>query len=139
MDHLYQVPCGRSVVDMIKFETKVYCNNCLRCFHIDFYDFVKGSDTLAIRSLMDGDSGWGKIAALMSFLNDLRTQSLRNAGGRDPSTIVNPNSWLADKFYQVFKDIGAGFHSRKWCNEHMDDKAVAFPHKHLYLHATHQF
>ena len=65
VDHLYPYPGGRSVVDMIKCETKVYCNILVRFFHIDFYNLVKGSDTLVIRSLMDGDSGWENVAALM--------------------------------------------------------------------------
>ena len=88
---------------------------------------------------MDGDSSWDNVFALMSFLGDLRVPALRNAGGRDKSVIVNPNNWLADKYWIVFKDIGAGFHSCKWCSERMDDKAVALPYKHPYLHATGQF
>ena len=65
--------------------------------------------------------------------------AIRNAGGRDKSVIVNPNSLLADKYWTVFKDIGAGFHSCKLCSQHTNEKPVAFPHKHLYLHATCQF
>ena len=99
MEHLHKFPAGHNVADMIKYETKVYCNILVRFFHIDFYNLIKGSDILAIRSLMDGDSGWENVAALSLFLRDLRKQALRNAGGRDPSTIVNPNAWLADKLY----------------------------------------
>ena len=138
-EHLYRFPLGRSVADMIRFETKVYCNILVRFFHIEFHLLVKGSDALVIRSLMDGDSGWENAAALLSFLSDLRMPALRNTGGRDPSNIVNPNSWFADEFLQFFKDVGAGFHSRNWCSEHVEDKASILPHRHLYLHATGQF
>ena len=64
MDYLYQYPGGRNVIDIIKYEAKVYCNVLARCFHIDLHNLVKGSDTLAIRSL-DGDSSWDNVGALM--------------------------------------------------------------------------
>ena len=110
MSNLYPYPSDAKAVDAIKWGTKVFCNVLVRFFYIDFHNLVKGSDTLAIRFLRDGDSSWDSVSALMSFLGDFRVPAIRNAGGRDKSVIVNPTSWLADKYWTVFKDIGAGFH-----------------------------
>ena len=48
LSHLYPYPGGRKAIDMIKYETTVYCNVLVRFFHLDFHNLLKGSDTLAI-------------------------------------------------------------------------------------------
>ena len=75
---------------------------------------------MVIRTLINYDSGWDSKADLLTFFEDMRTQAIHSAGGKDPSVIVNPNCWPADKTYYNFNDIGFGFCAIKWCNEHMN-------------------
>ena len=65
MSNLYPYPGGTKVVETIKYEMKLFCDVLVRFFNVDFHNLVKGSDTFAIRSLMDGDSSWDNVGALM--------------------------------------------------------------------------
>ena len=79
-----------------------------------------GGDALVIHIFINTDSGWNSKEDVFRLLGDLRVPALRSAGGKDPSVIINPNSWLADKLYQLLMDIGSAFFSYNWCSEHMD-------------------
>ena len=92
---------------------------------------------MAIRFLIDGDSNSDNTSPFVLFLDDQRAPVGRNTS-RFLYTIVNPNCYLADKFWHIFNDIGAGFHTRKWCCQY-EVKNVAFPNKNLFVHATAQY
>ena len=65
----------------------------------------------------------------------MRQQALRFAGERDPSVIVDPKSWLADKLWTLLDDVGSNYYVNIWGNEYLNG-GVRFPHRHLYLHGT---
>ena len=56
---------------MAKWEIQIYCNVLVRFIHIDFLELSKGSDTLAIRFLIDGDSDSDNTSSFLLFLDDL--------------------------------------------------------------------
>ena len=71
---------------------------------------------------MYSDFGLGSTGELMRFFGDLRVPALRSADGKESSVIVNPNSWLADKRYQVISDRGSAFLFERSCIEDIEDK-----------------
>ena len=70
----------------------------------------------------------------MTFLQDMLRQAIPFAGGKDHFVIVNPNSWLANKIWQLFTDLGSGYYANKWGNEHMNGGQISS--KAFYLHGT---
>ena len=121
---------------MAEWETKVWCNVFCRLMHIDFIELFKGSDTLATRSFIDGDLDSDNTSPFMDFLDEQRAPI--HYSPYRLYTIVSPNAYLADKIRQLFTDIGAGFHKRKWCSRH-ETRTIEFPYKHLYIHSTAPF
>ena len=94
---------------MVMAETMMHCNALARFAHSDVYFLVKGADDLVIRTLINYDSGWDSKADLMVFLQDMRQQAARSAGGRDPAVIVDPNPWFIDKLWIILSDIGSNY------------------------------
>ena len=97
MSNLYPYPSDANAVDAVRWETKIFCNVLVRFWHIDFHELFEGSDTRAIRFLIDRDSKGDNTAAFVSFLNDQRAPVERNTI-QIKYTIVNPNCCLDDKF-----------------------------------------
>ena len=120
---------------MAEWVTKVWCNVFCRLIHIDFIELFKGSGTLATRAFIDGDFDSDNTSPFMFFL-DREREPIRCVDRRYAT--IRPNAYLADKFLNLFVDIGAGFHKRRWCSSH-DTQRIEFPHKNLYIHATAPF
>ena len=85
---------------------------------------------------MDGDLDSDNASPLVEFLSDQQAPIYYSPDRQ--YEITNPNAYLADTFWQLFVDIGAGLHTRKWCSSH-ETRQLEFPHKNLYIHATATF
>ena len=66
----------------------------------------------------------------MTFDQEMRQQTFRFAGGRDPAVIVDPNSWLANKVWTLLSDVGFNYYANTRGNEDMTG-GVRFPDRHF--------